>query len=200
MILPIRIYGDPILTKPTQAVETVDEELRTLIDDMIETMYGASGLGLAAPQVGRSERLFVVDVSPLLEELEAEGLEHHGAVPPLPLDRPHVFINPEILESSEEEVEFEEGCLSIPGIREPVWRPERIRMRYMTPDMETREIEASGMLARVLQHEYDHLQGILFTDLISPFRQRMLRRRLREMARGNVQADYPIHIETPARR
>ncbi len=192
MILPIRIYGDPILRTPTEPVSESTEELRTLIDNMIETMYGASGIGLAAPQVGRLERLFVIDLSPLLEDLKVEGMEQHGAIPPIPLDRPHVFINPEILESSEEEVEFEEGCLSIPDIREPVWRPERIRLRYLTADMEPREIEASGMLARVLQHEYDHLHGILFTDLISPFRQRMLRRKLREIARGEVEADYPI--------
>ncbi len=184
MILPIYIYGMPILRTQTEDVAENSEELQTLIDDMIETMHNASGIGLAAPQVGRTERLFVVDLSPLAEELAEEG----QTLPPQPM----AFINPEIIDESETESEFEEGCLSIPDIREDVWRPERIRIRFLDRDFRPQELRIGGMLARVIQHEYDHLEGILFVDHITPFRRRLLRRRLRDMARGLVEAEYPI--------
>ncbi|WP_456427046.1 peptide deformylase [Rhodocaloribacter sp.] len=184
MILPIYVYGMPILRTPTEDVTENSEALQTLIDDMIETMHNAAGIGLAAPQVGRRERLFVVDLSPLAEELAEEGQT-------LP-SQPMAFLNPEIIDESEAESEFEEGCLSIPDIREDVWRPERIRIRFLDRDFRPQELSLSGMIARVVQHEYDHLEGILFVDHISPFRRRLLRRRLREMARGLVEADYPV--------
>ena len=180
MILPIYVYGAPILTKRTIEVEENTPELQQLIDDMIETMHGASGIGLAAPQVGRSERLFVVDLSPMVEDPEAEQME------------PMVFINPEIYEESEEDEEYEEGCLSIPDVREYVVRPEGIRIRYLDRNMQERDIEADGILARVIQHEFDHLDGILFLDHISAFKKRLLKRRLKEMVKGNIEADYPL--------
>lgn len=183
MILPIYVYGHEILRTETQDVEADSEELQQLIDDMHETMRGAAGVGLAAPQVGRTERLFVVDLMGMIPDMEEDEAR---ALPPQPM----TLINPEILWESDEEIEFEEGCLSIPDLREMVIRPERIRIAYLDRHFEAQEIDVGRLLARVLQHEYDHLDGILFVDHISPFRRSLLRRRLREMARGNVEADY----------
>lgn len=183
MILPIRIYGDTVLRAETADVEAPSPLIRQLAADMIETMYGAEGVGLAAPQVGRSERLFVVDITAMIERERDPG-----RYPPQPM----VFVNPEIVWESEEETSFEEGCLSIPDVRETVWRPERVRIRYRDLDFAEHEMEAGGILARVIQHEYDHLEGVLFLDHITAFRRRMLQRRLRAMAGGDVSADYPI--------
>jgi peptide deformylase len=184
MVLPIYVYGHDALRQETEPVEENTDDLQSLIDDMIETMRNAAGIGLAAPQVGRSERLFVVDLTPMADEM-AEAEE------PLP-PQPMVLINPEIVEESDETVDLEEGCLSIPEVREAVTRPERIRMRYLDRTFEEQEIEAGHMLARVLQHERDHLDGILFTDYLSSFRKRLLQRPLREMVNGEVEADYPL--------
>ena len=184
MILPIYIYPEPSLREPAEEVGENTPEVQDLIDSMIETMHGAAGIGLAAPQVGRSVRLFVVDLSTMAADLAEDG----EVIPPQPM----VFVNPEIVEEADTIVEFEEGCLSIPEIREVVERPDRIRLRYLDRSFKEQEIEAVGMLARVLQHEYDHLEGILFVDLLSAFRRRMLRRRLREMAKGEFEADYPV--------
>lgn len=187
MILPIYVFGADTLREDTEAVAEDSEALQQLIDDMIETMRGADGIGLAAPQVGRRERLFVIDLEPMRAELEAEG----EALPPQPM----VLINPEIVEESAATCGFEEGCLSIPDLRERVTRPERIRIRYLDRAFEEQELEAGAMLARAMQHEYDHLEGVLFTDRISAFRRRLLRRRLRDMARGDVEADYALATE-----
>lgn len=184
MVLPIYVYGHDALREETDPVEENTESLQELIDNMIETMHNAAGIGLAAPQVGRSERLFVVDLTPMAEEMEEAG-------EPLP-PQPMVFINPEIVEESDETVELEEGCLSIPEVREAVTRPKRVRMRYRDRQFDEQEVEAGAMLARVLQHERDHLDGILFLDYLSSFRKRLLRRPLREMVNGEVEADYPL--------
>ena len=184
MVLPVYVYGTEALRQEAEPVEENTEELQTLIDDMIETMYAASGIGLAAPQVGRSERLFVIDVTSMASEIEEDG----ETVPPQPM----VFINPEIVWESDAECDFEEGCLSIPDVREMVTRPERVKVRYLDRDFNEQELEVGSMLARVIQHENDHLDGILFTDHLSSFRQRLLRRTLKRMARGDVEADYPL--------
>jgi len=184
MVLPVYVYGHEALRENTEPVEENSEELQTLIDNMIETMYAASGIGLAAPQVGRSERLFVVDVTPMADEMEAEN----EAVP----SQPMVFINPELTWESEAEADFEEGCLSIPDVREVVTRPERVVVRYRDRRFEEQEREVGSVLARVIQHERDHLDGILFTDYLSSFRKRLLRRTLRKIAEGEVEADYPL--------
>lgn len=185
MILPIHVYPDPVLRAPTEDVEADSPELQQLVDDLIETLHRAAGIGLAAPQVGRNLRLFVIDLRGLMDDLdEAE----RAALPPQPM----VFINPEIVDESHSVCEFEEGCLSIPDIREAVERPERVQIRFQDRDMQQSELFLAGLLARVVQHEYDHLEGILFVDRISPFKRRLLRRRLREMAKGAVEADYPI--------
>lgn len=184
MILPIYVYPEPALREPADDVAEDSPELQELIDNMIETMHGAAGIGLAAPQVGRSVRIFVIDLSGMAEDLAEIGDE----VPTGPM----TFINPEIVDESEDVVEYEEGCLSIPDLREAVERPARIRIRYLDRHFSPQDLEASGMFARVLQHEYDHLEGILFVDLLSAFKRRMLRRRLREMAKGVFEAEYPV--------
>ena len=182
MILPIHVYGSPVLQEPTERVQENTPELQELIDNMIETMHGASGIGLAAPQVGRSERLFVIDLSPIAKE-----------EPGLPAE-PMVFINPLVTEEGDYDEEYEEGCLSIPDLREYVTRPESISMTYLDRTFNEKHLNAEGMLARVIQHEYDHLEGVLFIDHISSFKRRLMKRRLKDMANGRVQADYPIYV------
>ena len=184
MVLPIHLYGHDALRQETTPVEANSDELQALLDNMIETMHNAAGIGLAAPQVGRDERLFVVDVTPMATEMEEDG----EPVPPQPM----VFINPEIVAESDETTDMEEGCLSIPEVREAVTRPERVRVRYRDRDFEEQTLETGSVLARVVQHEYDHLEGVLFTDYLSSFRKRLLRRSLRQMTEGEVDADYPL--------
>ena len=177
MILPIRLFGDPILRAQAQDVPSDSPELQTLIDDMTDTVRGAEGVGLAAPQVGRELNLFIVDLSVLDESFGAE---------------PMVFINPRILWEGDDEEEFEEGCLSIPDLRANVVRPERIRIKYLNRDFVSQEMEVGGLMARVIQHEFDHLEGTLFIDHLSMYRRNILRSRLREIARGEVQAFYQV--------
>ncbi|MCY4159747.1 MAG: peptide deformylase [Bacteroidetes bacterium] len=184
-IRPIRLYGDPVLRQRTKRVESVDAELRTLIDDMIDTMRNAEGIGLAAPQIGRLERIFVVDVSPMKEEMEEEFQDI------LP-QQPMVLVNPELTWESELEEKFEEGCLSIPDLRELVVRPESIEIAYQDVTMQKHSHAVGGILARVFQHEYDHLEGVLFTDHISPFRRSLLKRKLTEISQGDIQVNYPV--------
>ncbi|CAM3315655.1 peptide deformylase [Rhodothermus bifroesti] len=186
MVLPIHIYGDPILRERTQPVQADSPELQQLLDDMVETMHAASGIGLAAPQVGRRERVFVVDLTPMQEELEASG----EVLAPMPM----FFINPEIVEATPTRCSMEEGCLSIPDVRELVERPEGVVIRYLDRQFRPQVLEAHGMLARVIQHEYDHLEGILFIDRLSAFRRQLLKRRLRDIARGQVSAEYPLAL------
>ena len=188
MILPIYAYGTEALRQDTEPVEENTEELQTLIDNMIETMHAAPGVGLAAPQVGRTERLFVVDATPNAEEMERDG----ETLPPQPM----VFINPEITWESGAEVDFEEGCLSIPDVQEVVTRPERIHIEYLDRDFTHQELEVGSVLARVIQHEFDHVEGVLFIDHLSAFRKRLLKRTLREMADGEVDAPYPMKTRT----
>ena len=184
MVLPIHLYGHEALRQETDPVEENSDALQALVENMIETMRNAAGIGLAAPQVGRRERLFVVDVTPMATEME----EDDEPIPPQPM----VFINPEIVAESDASVNMEEGCLSIPEVRETVSRPERVRVRYLDRDFEEQTLETGSVLARVVQHEYDHLDGVLFTDYLSSFRTRLLRRSLREMKNGEVEADYPL--------
>ncbi len=184
-ILSIRLFGDSILRQQTKFIKAVDAEIQKLIADMIETMHNAEGIGLAAPQVGRLERLFVVDVSGLKEAFPEQEVDR------LP-DHPMVFINPEITWESEGEEEFEEGCLSIPDIREPVFRPEAVQITYQDRNMQEHSLKVDGILARVIQHEYDHLEGVLFTDYISVFRRTMLKRKLAEISCGMSSANYPV--------
>ena len=182
-IIPIRLFGDPVLRQPTIPVKSVNQEIRDLIVDLCHTMYHAKGLGLAAPQIGRPERIFVVNLSPLMDDLP-----NHDTMP----QQPMVFINPQITWKSEKEQEYEEGCLSIPDIREAVFRPASVQITYMDSNMQQRSYKVHSVLARVIQHEYDHLEGILFTDHITLLRRTLLKQKLSDIAQGNIQADYPV--------
>ena len=168
MILPIRAYGDPVLKKVAPDIKPGHPGLKQLIADMFETMYAASGVGLAAPQIGESIRLFIVDASPFAEEEEGNPTEDAHLK-----DFKKVFINPYIVEEEGEEWAFEEGCLSIPGIREDVERQEKIVMHYLDEDLNEHEEEFDGYAAGVLKDEHEHLDGVLFTELVAPLRKRM---------------------------
>ena len=185
MVLPIVAYGDPVLKKEGVEIDKDYPELDKLIEDMFETMYEASGVGLAAPQIGKSIRLFVVDGSPFAEEEEdprAVGMENFKKV----------FINPIIEEETGEEWGFNEGCLSIPKIREEVFRKENILVSYYNEKWELKEERFDGYSARIIQHEYDHLDGILFTDHLSPLKKRLLTKKLTNISKGIVNADYKM--------
>lgn len=188
MKLPIVAFGDPVLKR--KAVE-IDEDypgLEQLIADMFETMYAARGVGLAAPQIGHSIRLFIVDVTPY-EEDEPELA-----------DFIKVFINPIMVEETGEKWAFTEGCLSIPDIREDVSRPETIRINYLDEHWVEHEEEFSGLAARVIQHEYDHIEGKLFTDRLSPLRKAMLKSKLDAISKGQVDVDYKMKFPNLKRR
>ncbi len=183
-VLPIVAYGDPVLKKAGEEVDLSDPLLDELIDNMFETMYNAYGVGLAAPQVGKSLRLFVVDGTPYAEnDPENEDMQKLKGFR-------ETFINPEIIEEDGEEWAFEEGCLSIPGIREEVMRPEYVRISYLNKEREPRELELDGLAARIVQHEYDHIEGILFTDHLRPLRKRLLKRKLSDISKGKISVDY----------
>ncbi len=189
MILPIYTYGQPVLRERTIPIKEDSDELQGLIDDMIETMHNATGVGLAAPQVGRQERLFVIDLRGAAEEIA----ETNDGEIPFFAQEPLALINPEVIGIEEDAVmEFEEGCLSIPGIVEWVTRPERLRIRFKDRHFNEHELDADDILGRVFQHELDHLNGILFLDYLSPLKKRLLKRRLSDMANGAVEADYPL--------
>ena len=182
MIFPVYVYGSAVLREPAE--EIADRSLITprFIEDMFETMYSSDGVGLAAPQVGRNLRLFVVDASPNADD------------DPRLADFKKVFINPEIYERSEEEVLMGEGCLSVPGIHEEVYRPERIRIRYLDENWQEHDEEWDGFAARVIQHEYDHLDGKLFVDHLSPLRRTLLKSKLVGMTKGNFKAHYKCKL------
>jgi len=181
-ILPIYTYDHPILRKRLAPVAEFNEELRQLIADMIETMYNAEGIGLAANQVGRDMAMTVIDISGNEEERE-KGIE----------SKPLVLINPVIEAYSDEEESSEEGCLSLPDLRADVVRSKGVQVRYIDPDMKEITMEADGLLARVIQHEVDHLHGRYFIERLSSIRRTMLRRHLLEIKRGEMEADYPLY-------
>lgn len=191
MILPIVAYGDPVLKKEAEEIDKNYPELANLISNMFETMYNAKGVGLAAPQIGKSIRLFVVDGSPFAEIEEgeeydprAEGMENFKKV----------FINPIIEEESGDKWAFEEGCLSIPKIRENVYRKENLVITYFDENWILHEEAYSGYAARIIQHEYDHIEGILFTDHLSSLKRKLLSKRLHNIANGNIASSYKMRF------
>lgn len=189
MVLPIRAYGDPVLKKFAQDIEPGHPGLDKLIEDMFETMYAASGVGLAAPQIGQSIRLFIVDASPFAEDEDGDSDENAQLK-----DFKKVFINPYIVEEEGEEWPFEEGCLSIPNIREEVVRQEKIVLQYQDENFVEHEEEFTGFAARVIQHEHDHLDGILFTDHLKPLRRRLLQGKLRDISQGRTDVKYRMRF------
>ena len=193
MILPIRAYGDPVLKKVAKDIEPGHPGLEQLIADMYETMYAASGVGLAAPQVGQSIRLFIVDASPFAEDEEGKPTADAHLK-----DFKKVFINPYIVEEEGEEWPFEEGCLSIPNIREEVFRQPKIVLQYQDERFKEHEETFEGFAARVIQHEHDHLDGVLFTDHLPPLRRRLLQGKLKDISRGKIDAKYKMRF-TPSK-
>lgn len=177
--LPVYLYGNDILKKKAKKVTEITDADIKLIQDMFDTMHHANGIGLAANQIGELRQILVVDVS----EMEAgKGT------------KPMVVINPEIIAESDEESEYEEGCLSIPDIREKVWRPEKITLKYNDVNMNELEMEADSVLARVLQHEIDHLNGVLFIDYLSATKRTLIRGKLSKISKGEIETEYEVEI------
>ncbi|MEG0499872.1 MAG: peptide deformylase [Rikenellaceae bacterium] len=181
MKYPVYVYGSSALRKGTKEITKDYEGLDKLIEDMFETMYASDGVGLAAPQIGKNARLFVVDTSPLEDDPEADGFKC-------------ALINAEIYEYGEEGEYFEEGCLSVPGIHEDVIRPSVIKMRYMNADFEEKDETFSGYAARVIQHEYDHLEGKMFVDRVSPLRRQLIKSKLDKIAKGDFKSVFPCKL------
>jgi peptide deformylase len=189
MILPIIAYGDPVLRKKGEDIAKDYPKLNVLIENMFETMYEAFGVGLAAPQIGLAIRLFLVDTEPFSEdetftEEEREQLKGFR----------RIFINAEILEEEGDEWAFNEGCLSIPDVREDVFRQPKIKVQYQDENFETHMEEFEGIIARVIQHEYDHIDGILFTDKLSSLKKRLIKARLTNISKGNISVDYKMRF------
>ncbi len=178
MILPIVAYGDPVLKKEAQEIDGDYPFLGELIENMYETMYKAEGVGLAAPQIGKTIRIFIVDASPFEED------------EPSLKDFKKTFINPIIIEEEGTDWSFNEGCLSIPGVREDVSRKPKIVIEYYNEKFELIEETFDGIAARIIQHEYDHIEGILFTDKINPLKRRLLKSKLNNISKGNVKVPY----------
>lgn len=182
MILPVYVFGSPILRRISVDIDKDYKGLQTFMDDLWETMYKSDGLGLAAPQVGKSIRMFVIDASPLFEE------------DPTLKDFKKIFINARITERSDDEWAFTEGCLSIPNIREEIYRPSKVRIEYYDENWAFHDEYFDGIPARIIQHEYDHLEGLMFVDKISPLRRRLLMGKLTAITKGKVDVSYKIKI------
>ena len=187
MILPIYTYGQPVLRKVAEPIDKDYPKLDELIQNMYETMVHAEGVGLAAPQVGLPIRLLVIDLAPFKEDDPELG------------SFKITMINPEILEESEEEIAMDEGCLSIPGISEAVIRPEYIKVKYQDENFNELIGEFDGFRARVIQHEYDHLEGQLFTDLVKPLRRQLLKTKLNNIVKRKTETKYKIKFFLPFR-
>ena len=185
MILPIVAYGDPVLRKVAVALDAAYPDLEKLISNMKETMYNASGVGLAAPQIGKAIRLFLIDASPFAED---DDLSEEERTVLKSFNR--VFINPKILEEEGEEWLFNEGCLSIPDVREDVSRQPKITIEYQDENFTLHKETLEGLAARVFQHEYDHIEGILFTDKLSTLKKRINKKKLENISKGKISADY----------
>ncbi len=182
MILPIVAYGDPVLKQVANDIDAEYPNLKQLIEDMENTMEKASGVGLAAPQIGLSIRLFIIDSTLMMDE----GEEDKGIR--------EVFINAEMIEETGTGWAFEEGCLSIPDIREDVYRKDTITIKYLDKDFKEHTKTFDGMTARVIQHEYDHIEGILFIDHLKPLKKKLLNKRLRRISEGKIDVKYRMRF------
>ncbi|MCG9973260.1 peptide deformylase [Christiangramia crocea] len=189
MILPIVAYGDPVLKKKAKEIDKDYPKLDELIDNMWDTMYNAYGVGLAAPQVGLSIRLFLIDPAPFAEDEELEEKEQEELK-----NMRKVFINPRVIEEEGEEWAFSEGCLSIPEVREDVFRQPEITIEYYDEKFEKHTEKYSGLVARVIQHEYDHIEGILFTDKLSSLKKRLIKSKLANISKGKINVDYKMRF------
>lgn len=188
MLLSIYAYGQPVLRKVAKPITAEYKGLEELIDNMWETMYHANGVGLAAPQIGKSIRLFVVDTIQMMEE----GEEDQGIK--------EVFINAEKVDEAGEPWAYEEGCLSIPDIRGEVDRPEQVKIRYQNAEFEEKEVILTGLNARVVQHEYDHIDGVLFTEHLKPVKKQLIRRKLENIRKGKAKVEYKMSFAVAKKR
>tara|TARA_A200000159_G_C7268591_1_gene316210 strand:+ start:485 stop:1075 length:591 start_codon:yes stop_codon:yes gene_type:complete len=195
MILPIVAFGANVLKVKASPVDKGDPNLDKLIEDMWETMYNANGVGLAAPQIGESIRMFVIDASPFAQD-EDLSLEEANILK----DFKGVFINPIMIEVTGNESNFTEGCLSIPNIREDVSRKEKITVAFLDEQFKKKTLTLDGLAARVVQHEFDHIEGVLFTDKLSPLKKRLLKGKLNNISKGNINPDYKMRFSAKKRR
>lgn len=195
MILPIVAYGNPVLKRVADEITSDYPNLSELIENMWETMYAAHGVGLAAPQIGLSIRLFVIDASLFVDEEEMDQEEIDTLK-----DLKKVFINPIIEEEQGELWSFNEGCLSIPDVREDVSRKEEIVVSYVDENFTPQQLKLKGLAARVVQHEYDHIQGVLFTDHLSPLKKRLIKKRLTLISNGSVSVEYRMKFPKKSKR
>lgn len=195
MILPIVAYGDPVLKKRATEISKDYPNLDQIIANMYETMYGAHGVGLAAPQVGLSIRLFLVDTAPFSDD-DSYTPEEQAELNAFK----RTFINAKILEESGEEWNFNEGCLSIPNVREDVSRCPKIKIEYQDEDFKTHIEEFEGLIARVIQHEYDHIEGVLFTDKVSSLKKRLLKGKLTNISKGKTNVDYRMRFPNSSKK
>lgn len=189
MILPIVAYGDAVLRKKAEDISEDYPKLSELITTMYETMYDAYGVGLAAPQIGLPIRLFVIDTNPFSDDDELSESEQKQLA-----SFKRTFINAKILEESGDEWAFNEGCLSIPDVREDVFRKPKVKIQYQDEQFKTHVEEFDGLIARVIQHEYDHIEGILFTDKLSALKKRLIKARLSNISKGNIRVDYKMRF------
>ena len=189
MILPIIAYGDPVLRKLGKSIDKDYPALESLLDNMFETMYGAKGIGLAAPQIGLPIRIFIVDATPFKDDEELE-LEERNFLSTFK----QVFINAQIIDETGDEWVFNEGCLSIPDVREDVFRNETVKIEFLDEKFEKHTKEFSGIAARIIQHEYDHIQGILFTDKLSSLKKRLIKGKLANISKGKIRIDYRMRF------
>ena len=185
MILPIYVYGWPLLRKKSEDITPGDPELHQLIADMFETMYKAEGCGLAAPQIGRNIRLIVIDGAPMADDEKPDDMFRTFK---------KVLVNPVIIQRTGEEWVNEEGCLSFPKLREMVKRPSNVKIEYMDENFQPHCEEYDGMAARIIQHEYDHIEGCFFIDRISPLRRKLITAKLNSIAKGKVDCSYKIKL------
>ena len=209
MIYPIVAIGDPVLKTRAKDLpaDLPAAELKELVQNMFDTMYSAHGVGLAAPQVGRGVRLFVMDSTPMVtpdedDEDDEAPVDGRPAMPAEPQETAvkRAFLNPRMVSETGEEWGFEEGCLSIPGIREMVFRPANIVLRYEDENRQPHEEAFSGMAARIIQHEYDHLEGVLFTDKLSTFKKQLLKGKLARISKGDVKHEYRMKFVGEGKR
>ncbi len=189
MILPIVAYGDPVLKKKAKDISESYPNFDVLLENMFETMYNASGVGLAAPQIGLPIRLFLVDTTPFgddedLSEQEQKALNGFK----------RVFVNPKIIEEEGNEWAFNEGCLSIPDVREDVFRKPNIKVEYYDENFDKHTESFTGLIARVIQHEYDHIEGVLFTDKLSSLKKRLIKGKLTNISKGKIDTDYRMRF------
>ena len=189
MILPIIAYGDPVLRKMGKDITNEYPNLDALLENMFETMYEAKGIGLAAPQIALPIRVFIVDATPFGEDEELSEEERTFLS-----TFKQVFINAKMIDETGDEWAFNEGCLSIPDIREDVFRNETIKIEFQDENFEKHTKEFSGIVARIIQHEYDHIDGVLFTDKLSSLKKRLIKGKLSNISRGKINVDYRMRF------